>query len=253
MNTIQTKSENIIEVHNLHKHFGNNIVYNGANLTVKRGEVLTIIGGSGAGKSVMLKHLIGLNQPDEGQIIFDSQDITHLSEKEYIPVRKRIGMLFQGGALFDSLTVFENLAYPLREHTTFTEEEIIKKIGLELELVGLKGKENIYPSDLSGGMKKRVGLARATILEPEVILFDEPTTGLDPYNTRKINEVIVDLNKGSNITCIIVTHDMESTFAITDRIAMVYQGKIIVEDTKENIKNTDNETVRAFITGEKFF
>jgi len=250
MNQTQ-KKENIIEVKNLHKKFGENIVYDGANLTIQKGEVITIIGGSGIGKSVMLKHFIGLIQPDEGEVIFDGHNISHLKEEEYVPIRKRIAMLFQSGALFDSLTVGENLAYPLREHTTLTEEEIQKRVTEELEVVGLSGKQNLMPSDLSGGMRKRVGLARATILEPEMILFDEPTTGLDPYNTRKINEIIIDLNKRKNITCVIVTHDMESAFEVTHRIAMVHKGKIIIEDTKENIRNTDNEIVKGFITGEQ--
>ena len=242
---------NIIEVRNLYKRFGNNIVYQGAYLTVKKGEVLTLIGGSGCGKSVMLKHFIGLLRPDEGTIIFDGQDITSLSEKEFLPIRKRIAMLFQGGALFDSLSTFENVAYPLIEHTKFSSDEIKEKVASVLKLVGLEGKENVYPHDLSGGMKKRVGLARAIVLEPEVVLFDEPTTGLDPYNTRKINEIITNLNRNKNMTCIIVTHDMPSTFEVTDRIAMVHEGKIIIEDRKEKVK--ENDTVRSFVSGEKFF
>ena len=249
----EIKKENIIEVRNLHKRFGKNIVYDGASLTVRRGEVLTIIGGSGSGKSVMLKHFIGLNIPDDGEIVFDGLDITNFTVDEFVSVRKRIAMLFQGGALFDSLTVGDNVGYPLKEHTTLSEEEIKIRVAQVLEVVGLEGKEPFYPEDLSGGMKKRVGLARAIILEPDVILFDEPTTGLDPYNTRKINEVIARLNREKNITCIMVTHDMNSVFEITHRIAMVCQGKIIIEDTKENVKNTDNEIVKAFITGEKFF
>ncbi|MBI2027573.1 MAG: ABC transporter ATP-binding protein [Deltaproteobacteria bacterium] len=248
---MEKEQKNIIEVYNLHKRFGGNIVYQGATLSVKKGEVLTLIGGSGCGKSVMLKHLIGLLCPDEGKILFDGQDITLLSEKEFLPIRKRIAMLFQGGALFDSLSTFENIAYPLQEHTNLSSEEIRRKVKDVLELVGLDGKQNVYPHDLSGGMKKRVGLARAIVLEPEVVLFDEPTTGLDPYNTRKINEAIINLNKEKKMTCLIVTHDMPSTFEVTDRIAMVHEGRIIIEDQKEKVK--ENDIVRSFITGEKVF
>lgn len=242
-------NDEIIKWNNVHKAFGANQILRGLNLSVRRGETLTIIGGSGTGKSVMLKLLLGLLNVDSGHIYFEGADVTEMSDEELVEVRKQIGMLFQGGALFDSLTVAENIVYPLREHFHHPAKELRGIVDHKLTLVGLKGIEEMKPSDLSGGMKKRVALARAIATDPKVILYDEPTTGLDPANTMRINRLIRDLQKKLEVTSIVVTHDMNSAFFISDRIAMLYNQAIEYVGFPEEAKRSNNEVVQNFIRG----
>lgn len=233
------------------KAFGQKIVYSGLNLDLRRGEVLTICGGSGVGKSVALKMLIGLLKVDGGSILFDGVEVAKLGETELSDVRRRIAMLFQSAALFDSLSVGENVAYGLEEHFrhTLSKSERVERVEWALGLVGLPGIEEMRPSDLSGGMRKRVGLARAIAVQPEVLLYDEPTTGLDPINTARVNHLITGLQERLNITSIVVTHDMKSAFSISDRIAMVHSGRIICVGTVEEFHASEDARVRDFIEG----
>ncbi|MFA4991506.1 MAG: ABC transporter ATP-binding protein [Candidatus Omnitrophota bacterium] len=239
----------MIEIINLTKSFGDKKVLDNTNLIIESGEVLVIIGCSGTGKSVLLKHIIGLLRPDFGQVIIDGNDIARMEEDELDRLRLSFGMLFQGAALFDSMCVGDNVGFALREHTNISEAKIQEKVTTALEMVGLKGIEYLMPSELSGGMKKRVGLARAICHNPKIILYDEPTTGLDPIRADAINDLIVDLNNKLKVTSIVVTHDMVSAYKIADRIAMLYQGKIIAIGKTEDIRNTNDPTVRQFITG----
>jgi phospholipid/cholesterol/gamma-HCH transport system ATP-binding protein len=239
----------LIEFRDVWKAFGPKAVYQGLNLSVEQGEALTIVGGSGVGKSVMLKMLIGLLKADRGTITFDGESILTMGAKDLARVRQRIGMLFQGAALFDSLTVRENVAYGLREHHRMREDEIDERVAWALTLVGLPGVEQMHPSDLSGGMKKRVGLARTIALKPEVLLYDEPTTGLDPINTTRINHLIVSLQRALNITSMVVTHDMGTAFFVSTRMAMVHKGRIIATGTADDFRASDNPLVRNFIEG----
>jgi phospholipid/cholesterol/gamma-HCH transport system ATP-binding protein len=216
---------------------------------IQSGETVTIIGGSGIGKSVTLKLIVGLLKPEAGQILIEGEDIVPLTEDQLIRVRKKIGMVFQGSALFDSLSVAENIAYPLREHTAMSERQIRERIMETLRLVGLEGAEDKEPADLSGGMRKRVALARAIALTPRIILYDEPTTGLDPANTEKINELIVDMDRKLEVTSVVVTHDMRSAFKISDRIGLLDMGKIAVVGTPREIERADLPLVRQFING----
>jgi len=239
----------MIEIINLSKSFTSSKVLDNLNLIINSGEVIVIIGRSGCGKSVLLKHIIGLIKPDMGQVIVSGNDMTRLEEYEMDKIRLSFGMLFQGAALFDSMTVGENVGFTLREHTDIPEGEIRKKVANSLELVGLKGIEKLMPAELSGGMKKRVGLARAICNNPKIILYDEPTTGLDPIMADAINDLIIDLNSKLNVTSIVVTHDMVSAYKIADRIAMLYKGKIIAIGAPGEIKNTKDPIVKQFITG----
>jgi phospholipid/cholesterol/gamma-HCH transport system ATP-binding protein len=239
----------MIEIINLSKSFTSAKVLDNLNLIINSGEVIVIIGRSGCGKSVLLKHIIGLIKPDMGQVIVSGSDMTRLEEYEMDKIRLSFGMLFQGAALFDSMTVGENVGFTLKEHTDMPGEEIRKKVANSLELVGLKGIEKLMPSELSGGMKKRVGLARAICNDPKIILYDEPTTGLDPIMADAINDLIIDLNSKLSVTSIVVTHDIVSAYKIADRIAMLYKGKIIAIGTPEEIKNTKDPIVKQFITG----
>ena len=239
----------LIEFRGVKKAFGTKEVYRDLNLAVERGESLTIIGGSGQGKSVMLKLLIGLLRADGGSIEFDGRELSELSERQYIDVRRRIGMLFQGAALFDSLSVRENIAYGLREHLKMSEDEIDTRVAESLDSVGLPGIEEMWPSDLSGGMKKRVGLARAIAVRPEVLLYDEPTTGLDPINTTRINRLILRLKEELRITSVVVTHDMTSAFTVSDRITMIHHGEAIYTGTPDEIRTCGEPVVRDFIEG----
>ncbi len=239
----------MIEIINLHKSFGKNHVLRGVNLQVEKGESMVVIGGSGSGKSVLLKHIIGILKPDEGKVLIDGIDLTTLSENELYEVRKKFGMLFQMSALFDSMSVWENVGFALLRHKKLHEKEV-KAFAIEkLKLVGLIGVEDLMPSELSGGMKKRVGLARAIAHEPEILLYDEPTTGLDPIMADAINELIVEMKQRLSITDVAITHDMNSAYKIADRIAMLYEGKIIGTGTPDEIKNTENPIVKQFITG----
>ena len=231
----------------LHKRFGEHEVLRGINLSIAKGETIVVLGGSGAGKSVLLRHINGLLKPEEGRVFVDGEDITDFSEEQLIPIRTKVGMVFQGGALFDSLDVFENVAYALREHTTLSEEEITARVNEKLRLVELEGAEDMMPSDLSGGMKKRVSLARALAIEPKGLLYDEPTTGLDPIIAKKINEMIRNLQNILGVTSVVVTHDIKSAFTVGDRIALLYKGKIHFVGTVEETRTTDDPIVREFI------
>ncbi|MCL2822628.1 MAG: ATP-binding cassette domain-containing protein [Polyangiaceae bacterium] len=241
----------IISFRGVHKSFGPKMVYAGLDLDVYEGETLTIIGGSGVGKSVMIRMLIGLLKVDRGSIVFRDQEITKMTERELQKVRQRIAMLFQGAALFDSISVGENVAYGLREHfrKEMTEAGIKARVAWALGLVGLTGIEEMAPSDLSGGMKKRVGLARAIAVRPDVLLYDEPTTGLDPINTTRINRMITGLRRSLGITSVVVTHDMASAYTISDRIAMVHKGRIIATGTPAQIQESQLRQLSDFIRG----
>lgn len=241
----------LIKIQNFKKSYGTKEVHKDVNFSIRKGECLGLIGGSGSGKSVLLRSLIGLEKPDSGQIIFEGKDITKLSEKELVDIRKRMAYVFQGGALFDSMTVFDNLAYPLREHTLLTEKEISDKIMKQLADFGLGGNEKNFPGSLSGGMQKRVGLARSIIMGPEMILYDEPTAGLDPFNTRKIEDLILKL-KTTGVTSVLVTHDMPVAFAVCDRIAMLMGGVIKVIGTVTEIEAHEENLIAKFAQGEAF-
>jgi len=242
----QYTREPFVEFHDVHKAYGGKQVLRGADLQVFRGEVLVILGGSGTGKSVTLRHMLGLEAPDAGRIIVEEEDITDLPEEELYRVRKKFGMLFQSGALFDSMTVFENIAFPLREHTELSEEEIARAVREKLELVSLPGAEQLMPVDLSGGMRKRVGLARSIVLDPKMILYDEPTTGLDPINAQKINELIIDLQSKLNVTSVVVTHDIQSAFSVGDRIAFLNGGVFEWVGTMEQARDARHPVLREF-------
>lgn len=243
------KTVPLIEARGLYKKFNGKVVHDGIDLKIYKGEILTLMGGSGSGKSVLLRCLIGLEKPDRGQILFQGQDITQLDEEALIDVRKQIAYVFQYGALFDSLTIQENLAYPLKEHTKLTDRAIEKKVKEALSQVGLEGSQGLFPSDLSGGMQRRVGVARSIIMGPEVILYDEPTTGLDPYNSKQILRIIIELKK-KGATSVLVTHDMSSIFAVTDRVAFIKKGKIQATGTAQEIKDSDDKELIGFIHGE---
>jgi phospholipid/cholesterol/gamma-HCH transport system ATP-binding protein len=239
----------MIELIDLHKSFGRNHVLRGANLKVEKGESMVVIGGSGSGKSVLIKHIIGTLKPDSGSVLIDGVDIAKLSENELYETRKRFGMLFQMAALFDSMKVWENVAFALMRHGKLKEKDAKEIASEKLRMVGLMGVEDLMPSELSGGMKKRVGLARAIAHSPEILLYDEPTTGLDPIMADAINDLIIDMKQKLSVTSVAITHDMHSAYKIADRIAMLYEGSIIATGTPDEIKNTDNAIVRQFITG----
>jgi len=239
----------MIEIINLCKSFNSHKVLDNLNLSINTGETTVIIGRSGCGKSVLLKHIIGLMKPDSGQVLIDGRDVTKMDEKELSALRLRFGMLFQGAALFDSLSIYENVGFNLIEHTNSGKEEIEKAVKESLALVGLKGIEDKKPAELSGGMKKRVGLARAICIRPQIMLYDEPTTGVDPIMGDAINDLIVELHNKLKVTAIAVTHDMTSAYKIADRIAMLYNGKIIANGTSSEIKSTQDPIVHQFITG----
>lgn len=239
----------MIEIRNLYKSFGGHPVLNGVNLKIEKGETMVVIGQSGGGKSVLLKHIVGILKPDEGEVLVGGLDIAKLNNDELNNVRRRFGMLFQGAALFDSMTVGENVSFALRRFTSLDEKAISSRVKEKLGLVGLKDIENVKPAELSGGMKKRVGLARAIAMEPEIVFYDEPTTGVDPIMADAINNLIIDLHNKLKITSIAVTHDMTSAYKIADRIAMLYQGVIIGVGTPGEIKNTADPIIRQFING----
>lgn len=239
----------IIQIRKLSKRFGTQEVLKELDLDIPKGEITVIIGRSGGGKSVLLKHIIGLLKPDSGEILIDGIDISTAGEKSLDEIRKRFGMLFQEGALFDSMTIEENVAFPLVEHTHLSQSEIMERTREVLAMVGLTGAEKKFPSEISGGMRKRAGLARAIIANPDIILFDEPTSGLDPIMSAHIDNLIVDIQKRLKVTCIVISHDIKSTFRIAHKIAMLYEGKIIVEGPPECMKNIDNPFLKQFIEG----
>ena len=239
----------MIEIINLCKSFNGHQVLKNLNLAIRKGETMVIIGRSGCGKSVLLKTIVGLLKADSGQVIIDNQDITRLKERELNRLRLRIGLLFQGAALFDSLNVGGNVGFILREHTDLDEATIVKRIRESLDLVDLRGVEELMPSELSGGMKKRVGLARAICARPDIVLYDEPTTGVDPIMADAINTLIWQLHDKLEVTSIAVTHDMVSAYKVADRISMLYDGRIIESGAPEQIKNSGDPVVQQFITG----
>jgi phospholipid/cholesterol/gamma-HCH transport system ATP-binding protein len=234
------------------KSFGPKVVFSDLNLEIRRGETLTVMGPSGCGKSVLLKMLIGLVRADSGAILFEQQDVTKMTEEHLTEVRRRIAYLFQGAALFDSLTVGENVAYGLREQfwNTMSGPEIDARVEQSLALVGLPGIEAMRPSDLSGGMKKRVGLARTLALQPEVLLYDEPTTGLDPINSARIGHLIVDIQRKLKVTSVVVTHDMSTAFTVSDRLAMLGKHRVVLTGTKDEFRASTDPAVRNFIDGQ---
>ena len=241
--------EPVVVFQDVWKAFGKNSIYEGVNLTVYRGETLTIVGGSGTGKSVLLKCLLRLLIPDRGEIYAFGEKVTGRTEEQMVETRRRIGMLFQGAALFDSLSVRENVAYPLRVHGWKDEDKISLRVAEVLDMVNLEGVEQKMPSELSCGMKKRVGLARAIAIEPEVILYDEPTTGLDPTNVKRIDQMVIDMQARLGVTSIVVTHDMGSAFRVSDRLAMLYDRKIVWAGPKSEIDRADHPIVKQFIDG----
>ena len=240
----------LIELRHVSKAFGKLIVLDDLSLSIPRGQSIVVIGASGTGKSVLLKHIVGLLRPDSGEVYFDNQRIDTLTERQIMEVRTRFGFLFQMGALFDSITVGENIAFPLVEHSHKKPAEIAQIVTEKLAMVGLPGIEKKMPAELSGGQRKRVGLARAIALNPEVILYDEPTTGLDPIRSDVINQLIQKLQREIKVTSITVTHDMHSAFKIADRIVMLNEGKIIFDGTPAEIQKCEDAIVKQFVTGE---
>ena len=239
----------MIKIVDLKKKFDEKVVLDGVNLTVEEGKITVIIGRSGEGKSVLVKHIIGLIKPDSGSVLLDGDEITTMGENEFNTVLRRFGMLFQGAALFDSLTVAANVGFPLREHTSMKEGDIMEIVSDKLSSVGLKGVEDMMPSDLSGGMKKRVGLARAIVMDPEIVLFDEPTTGLDPVMSDAIGELILDTQRQLKTTYCVITHDITLTYKIADNIAMLHEGRIIEQGSPEEMKANPNPVLRQFLEG----
>ncbi|RIL03479.1 MAG: ABC transporter ATP-binding protein [Proteobacteria bacterium] len=238
-----------VELCGVHKAFHGKPVLRGVDLAIARGETFTILGGSGSGKSVCLKHVIGLLRPDRGRIAVLGTDVGRLRETEWVAIRRRCGMVFQGAALFDSLSVHENVAYPLRQHQDLPEPRVRARVAECLEAVGLPGVEAMLPAELSGGMRKRVGVARAIALEPELVLYDEPTTGLDPANARRIAELIAELNRRLHVTSVVVTHDLDLCFAVSDRLGLLKGGRIAACGSVDEMRASEHPDVRAFFEG----
>lgn len=239
----------MIEVIDLYKALDGQPVLEGVSLSVAKGEIFAIIGKSGGGKTVLLKHLVGLLKPDRGRVVVDGVDIGGLGRKQLNRIRERFGMVFQGGALFDSLTVFDNVAFPLREKTPLHEPAIAEKVVGMLKQVGLADMGHKYPAEISGGMKKRVALARALIMEPEILLLDEPTTGLDPIRMCSIHNLILDLHQRFGFTCVMVSHEIPEIFDVATKVAMLHQGTVVEVGTPEEIQDSSNPVVRQFIMG----
>ena len=241
----------MIQARNLKKSFGPQRVLEGVNLCIREGESVVIIGRSGGGKSILLKHLVGLIQPDSGEVIIDGENIVGMDERRLLDVRHKFGMLFQSAALFDSMTVEENVALGVRYHRTFPEPEIRKRVAARLEMVGLPDTQKLKPAELSGGMKKRVGLARALMTDPEFILYDEPTSGLDPVTADTINDLIIACAEKLGVTSIVVTHDMASAGKVGHRIAMLEDGRVIFSGTPEEMRHSSEPLVQKFIAGSR--
>ena len=237
----------MIQMTDLIKGFGDTEVLRGVTLHVPRGGITVIIGGSGHGKSVLVKHMIGLLRPDAGSIVVDGDEITKIPERDMLRVRRKFGMLFQSAALFDSMNVYENVSFALNEHTRLPEAEIRERVHAKLALLGLHGLDEKSPSELSGGMKKRVGLARAIVLDPSIIIYDEPTTGLDPIMSENVDQMIVDAQEKLSVTSVVISHDMPSTFRIATHIAMIHEGRIIQEGSPDEFRRTDNPIVKRFV------
>jgi phospholipid/cholesterol/gamma-HCH transport system ATP-binding protein len=248
---VQTSNNGVLEVKNLTKNFGSKLVLNNISLSIEKGKTTVVIGPSGCGKTVFIKHLIVLLRPSSGEVYFKKKRIDNIEESELNKIRTHYGFLFQGGALFDSLSVSENIIFPIRQHFKVTDwgqvEELVKS---KLAMVGLDGFQNYYPADLSGGQRKRVALARAIALNPEIILYDEPTTGLDPIRSDIINELILKLQRELGVTTVVVTHNMASAYKVADRIIMLHNGKIIADGDVDHIRNHPHPAVQQFIHGQ---
>ena len=247
----RSEADPIIELRGLRKAFRGQSVLQGVDLAIPSGKALVVMGPSGCGKSVMLKHLVGLLRPDAGEIRFHGERIDELNERELVPIRRRIGFLFQQAALFDSLTVRENVAFPLRE-TGQAGPDLEDRVRTTLARVGLEDALDRMPAELSGGMRKRVGLARAIVLEPEVVLYDEPTTGLDPIRANVINDLIVRLQADLAITSVVVTHDLDSAFQVADRMVLLHEGKVRIEGSPDELRTSEDPVLRSFLEGREF-
>ncbi len=239
----------MIEFVGIRKSFGAKHVLRGVDLTVHTGQIMFIVGSSGAGKSVLVKHLVGLIKPDDGRVILDGQDVTDYSERQFYEVRKRCAMVFQNSTLFDSMTLLENVALPIRKHTGATRREASKAAMAKLALVGMESVAERYPADFGDGMRKKVAIARALTLDPEFILFDEPTTGVDPISARIVDGVILDLSRETGVTSIVISHDLRSIFGIADRIAFLYKGRIRLDGAQKAYRQSDDPIVQQFIQG----
>jgi phospholipid/cholesterol/gamma-HCH transport system ATP-binding protein len=240
-------NEAMIEVRDLWKSFDGNQVLKGVNLKMEAGTTTVILGGSGSGKTVLMKHIMGLFKPDHGQVIVDGEDVTRMDRRELSRFRTRMGMVFQSSALFDSLTVYENVAFALREHTKLSEEEIGERVSEKLAVVELYGVEQKYPAELSGGMRKRVALARAIVREPKIVLYDEPTTGLDPLTTESVDDMIIGARQKLGVTSVVISHDIGSTFHIADHVAMLHDGRIVEEGPPDHVRHSQEPHTRHFL------
>ncbi len=238
----------MISVRDLYKAFGENQVLTGVNLDVDEGTTCVILGGSGSGKTVLMKHIIGLLKPDRGQVFVDGEDVVPLNDLEMERVRRKFGMVFQGAALFDSMTVYENVAFPLREHAKLSEAEMRKRVQEKLALVGLHDVADRYPADLSGGMRKRVGLARAIVRDPKIVLYDEPTTGLDPITTAYVDEMILTAKAKLGVTSLVISHDVASAFKVADQIAFLSEGKIVAHAPPAELRRSTHPAVKLFLS-----
>ena len=238
----------MIEIVDLHKSFGDRKVLNGVNLQVPTGTTLVILGGSGGGKTVLMKHMIGLVKPDRGQVLIEGEDIVPFGPVELERVRRKFGMVFQGAALFDSMNVYENVAFPLREHRKdLSEEQIHELVRQKLAILGLKNVEEQFPADLSGGTRKRVGLARAIVLDPKIVLYDEPTTGLDPITTDYVDEMILEAQRELGVTSVVISHDVASAFKVADNVAFLAQGEIVEEGPPQEMRHSQQPAVKVFL------
>jgi len=249
--TADAEDETAIAITGIKKRFGKKVIFDGLDLPVRRGETLTVLGPSGSGKSVLLRLIIGLIKPDSGKIVVDDLDVVALDERALRPIRKKIAILFQSGALFDSMNVSENIAYGLREQGVTSTADIAARVSECLEWVGLPGTEMMAPSDLSGGMKKRIGLARALAPGPEMILYDEPTTGLDPFNSRRINELILSLQERLKVTSLVITHDIQSAFAVSDRVALIQEHRVAHVVDAEEAQRSPGPALEQFLKGQE--
>ncbi|MCB1139792.1 MAG: ABC transporter ATP-binding protein [Leptospiraceae bacterium] len=247
--TSEELPETVIEMNDVHKSFGERDILKGVSIQVKRGEVMVLLGGSGTGKSVSIRHIIGLLKPDKGDVLIDGESMVHATGSRVEKLRSRMGVLFQSGALINWLSVYDNVALPLREHRLAKEEEIDTIVKEKLKYMGLMPAMNLLPSSISGGMKKRAGIARALTTNPEILLYDEPTSGLDPVLSQVFNELVRKLQRELSVTQVVVTHDMASAYYIADRITFLYQGKVEMVGTPDEIRNSDNPVVQQFIQG----
>jgi phospholipid/cholesterol/gamma-HCH transport system ATP-binding protein len=237
----------VIEVRDLWKSFGDNEVLKGISLSIPQGTTYVVLGGSGSGKTVLMKHVIGLLKPDRGSVVVNGLEITRLDGKALTDARQVFGMVFQGAALFDSMTVYENVSFALREHTQLSEDQIRAKVREKLGIVGLQNVEERYPAELSGGMRKRVGLARAIVLDPKIVLYDEPTTGLDPITTDYVDDMILTAKRELHVTQVVISHDIASSFKVADKVAFLFKGKIVAEGPPRELRNTPHPELQHFL------